>query len=156
MRKLISNSFLVVLVVVSQLTQAQKTSKTDATIATKVATLLSKMTLEEKIAELTQDAPANKRLGIPIMKYSECLHGLWLDNATVYPQAIALGSTWEPQLLQEMTTHIALEARAANLTHCYSPNLDVITGDARYGRVEESYGEDPFLVSRMGDRKSVV
>jgi beta-glucosidase len=150
MRKLILNSFLVFLVIASQQIQAQKPTNSDTAIATKVATLLSKMTLEEKIAELTQDAPANNRLGIPIMKYSECLHGLWLDNATVYPQAIALGSTWEPQLLQEMTTHIALEARAANLTHCYSPNLDVITGDARYGRVEESYGEDPFLVSRMG------
>ena len=134
----------------SQLIYSQKANTTDKAIATKVAALLSKMTLDEKIAELTQDAPANNRLGIPVMKYSECLHGLWLDNATVYPQAIALGSTWEPKLLQEMTTHIALEARAANLTHCYSPNLDVITGDPRYGRVEESYGEDPFLVSRMG------
>ncbi|MDW5288129.1 beta-xylosidase [Formosa sp. PL04] len=116
----------------------------------KVAFLLSEMTLEEKIAELTQDAPTNERLGIPIMNYSECLHGLWLEGATVYPQAIALGGTWDPELLREMTTQIAKEARAANLTHCYSPNLDVISGDARYGRVEESYGEDPYLVSRMG------
>lgn len=130
-------------------TQPAKSGK-DAEIATKVEALLSKMTLEEKIAELTQDAPANERLGIPLMQYSECLHGLWLKGATVYPQAIALGSTWEPELLKEMTTQIAKEARAANLTHCYSPNLDVISGDARYGRVEESYGEDPFLVSRMG------
>ncbi len=122
----------------------------DAEIAQKVEDLLSNMTLEEKIAQLTQDAPTNERLGIPIMLYSECLHGLWLKGATVYPQAIALGSTWEPELLREMTTQIAKEARAANLTHCYSPNLDVISGDARYGRVEESYGEDPYLVSRMG------
>lgn len=119
-------------------------------IDAKVSSLLSKMTLEEKIAELTQDAPANDRLGIPMMNYSECLHGLWLEGATVYPQAIALGATWQPALLREMTTEIAKEARAANLTHCYSPNLDVISGDARYGRVEESYGEDPYLVSRMG------
>ena len=119
-------------------------------IDAKVSSLLSKMTLEEKIAELTQDAPANERLGIPMMNYSECLHGLWLEGATVYPQAIALGATWQPALLREMTTEIAKEARAANLTHCYSPNLDVISGDARYGRVEESYGEDPYLVSRMG------
>ena len=129
---------------------APQKSDADKEISNKVSTLLSKMTLEEKIAELTQDAPANERLGIPIMNYSECLHGLWLEGATVYPQAIALGSTWEPELLREMTTQIALEARAANLTHCYSPNLDVISGDARYGRVEESYGEDPYLVSRMG------
>ncbi len=133
--------------------QSDKTKETDNKqnqTSTKVKTLLSKMTLEEKIAELTQDAPANERLGIPMMRYSECLHGLWLEGATVYPQAIALGSTWEPELIREMTTEIAKEARAANLTHCYSPNLDVISGDARYGRVEESYGEDPYLVSRMG------
>lgn len=123
---------------------------TGSEIPQKVLTLMEQMTLEEKISELTQDAPANERLGIPIMKYSECLHGLWLEGATVYPQAIALGATWEPELLREMTTEIAKEARAANLTHCYSPNLDVISGDARYGRVEESYGEDPYLVSRMG------
>lgn len=125
-------------------------NKQDLEIDNKVAKLLSQMTLEEKVAELTQDAPPNKRLGIPMMRYSECLHGLWLPGATVYPQAIALGSTWDPESIRSMTTAIAKEARAANLTHCYSPNLDVITGDPRYGRVEESYGEDPYLVSRMG------
>jgi beta-glucosidase len=140
---------LLVLVIVSCQNNSTSTSKNDD-IDDKVSSLIGKMTLEEKIAELTQDAPANERLGIPIMKYSECLHGLWLEGATVYPQAIALGSTWDPELLREMTTEIAKEARAANLTHCYSPNLDVISGDARYGRVEESYGEDPYLVSRMG------
>ncbi len=129
--------------------QAKKSNK-DIEMAKKVESLIGQMTLEEKIAELTQDAPANERLGIPMMIYSECLHGLWLPGATVYPQAIALGSTWEPALLREMTTQIAKEARAVNITHCYSPNLDVITGDPRYGRVEESYGEDPYLVSRMG------
>ncbi len=69
---------------------------------------------------------------------------------TVYPQAIACGSTWEPELIKKMASQTALEARALNITHCYSPNLDVISGDPRYGRVEESYGEDPYLVSRMG------
>ncbi len=108
------------------------------------------MTLEEKIDQLTQDAPPNERLGIPMMVYSEALHGLWEDGATNFPQAIALGSTWEPELIKQMTTLIAKEARAANISHCYSPNLDVITGDGRYGRVEESYGEDPHLVSLMG------
>ncbi|WP_200979944.1 beta-xylosidase [Echinicola sp. 20G] len=127
-----------------------KNNKKEETIDQKVSNLVNLMTLEEKIAELTQDAPPNKRLGIPMMQYSECLHGLWLPGATVYPQAIALGSTWDPMAIKEMSTAIAKEARAANLTHCYSPNLDVITGDPRYGRVEESYGEDPYLVSRMG------
>ena len=121
----------------------------DKVIAQNVAALIDQMTLDEKIAELTQDAPANDRLGIPFMKFGEGLHGLWYDGVTVYPQAIACGSTWDPKLIKKMASQTALEARALNITHCYSPNLDVISGDARYGRVEESYGEDPYLVSRM-------
>lgn len=136
-------------------TSNQQTSKEDAEIAKKVESLISEMTLDEKIAEMTQDAPANERLGIPYMKYAEALHGMWLvldyyGNTTVYPQAIAAGSTWEPELVRKMASQTALEARALGVTHCYSPNLDVISGDPRYGRVEESYGEDPYLVSRMG------
>ena len=127
----------------------------DSEIAQKVKQLISEMTLDEKIAEMTQDAPANDRLGIPYMKYGEALHGLWLvldyyGNTTVYPQAVACASTWEPELIKKMASQTALEARALGVTHCYSPNLDVYAGDARYGRVEESYGEDPYLVSRMG------
>ena len=123
---------------------------TDVHITQKVNSLISKMTLEEKISEMTQDAPANDRLGIPFMKFGEGLHGLWYDGVTVYPQAIACGSTWDPELIKKMASQTAREARALNITHCYSPNLDVVSGDARYGRVEESYGEDPYLVSRMG------
>ncbi|GAA4958034.1 beta-xylosidase [Algibacter aquimarinus] len=134
----------------------KETSKSgDSEISKKVEQLISEMTLDEKIAEMTQDAPANDRLGIPYMKYGEALHGLWLvldyyGNTTVYPQAIAAASTWQPELVKKMASQTALEARALGVTHCYSPNLDVISGDPRYGRVEESYGEDPYLVSRMG------
>jgi beta-glucosidase len=142
--------FLLILASIQSCTKSNALSFSDKDLEGKVDKLLKQMTLDEKIAELTQDAPANERLGIPMMRYSECLHGLWLDDATNYPQAIALGSTWEPELLREMTNQIAKEARAVNITHCYSPNLDVISGDPRYGRVEESYGEDPYLVSRMG------
>lgn len=136
-------------------TTSKSTNQEDVEIAEKVEELISKMTLDEKIAEMTQDAPANDRLGIPYMKYGEALHGLWLvldyyGNTTVYPQAIAAGSTWEPELIKKMASQTALEARTLGVTHCYSPNLDVISGDPRYGRVEESYGEDPYLVSRMG------
>ena len=131
------------------------TSQKDSEIASKVENLISQMTLEEKMTEMIQDAPANERLGIPVMKYGEALHGLWLvldyyGNTTVYPQAVACASTWEPELIKKMASQTALEARALGVTHCYSPNLDVYSGDARYGRVEESYGEDPYLVSRMG------
>ena len=115
-----------------------------------VENIVSKMTIDEKIEQMVQDAPYNERLGIPRMMYSECLHGLWLEGATVFPQAIALGSTWNPELIKKMTSYIAKEARSIGVTHCYSPNLDVSIGDARYGRIEESYGEDPYLVSRMG------
>ncbi|XCF05444.1 beta-xylosidase [Tamlana crocina] len=141
--------------VYAQTDSEQLKTKKEAEIEKKVAALLSQMTLEEKIAEMTQDAPANERLGIPVMKYGEALHGLWLvldyyGNTTVYPQAVACASTWEPELIKKMASQTALEARALGVTHCYSPNLDVYAGDARYGRVEESYGEDPYLVSRMG------
>jgi beta-glucosidase len=128
----------------------QKENIAESEISNKVKSLIAQMTLEEKIAELTQDAPANDRLGIPFMKFGEGLHGLWYDGVTVYPQAIACGSTWDPKLIEKMASQTAKEARALNITHCYSPNLDVVSGDARYGRVEESYGEDPYLVSRMG------
>lgn len=135
--------------------KAQTATNKELEIEKKVEQLISKMTLDEKIAEMTQDAPANNRLGIPYMKYGEALHGLWLvldyyGNTTVYPQTIACGSTWEPELIRKMASQTALEARTLGVTHCYSPNLDVYAGDARYGRVEESFGEDPYLVSRMG------
>ncbi|NJB35054.1 beta-xylosidase [Croceivirga sp. JEA036] len=146
-------SILITLLTHSQVDQTADDNASEVDF--KVSNLLNKMTLEEKIAEMTQDAPANERLGIPYMKYAEALHGMWLvldyyGNTTVYPQAIAAGSTWEPKLIKKMASQTALEARALGVTHCYSPNLDVISGDPRYGRVEESYAEDPYLVSRMG------
>ena len=156
MKKIILTCFVTVLLFSCNTKNGtQQVNQEDAEIGQKVDELISEMTLDEKIAEMTQDAPANKRLGIPYMKYGEALHGLWLvldyyGNTTVYPQAIAAASTWQPELVEKMASQTALEARALGVTHCYSPNLDVISGDPRYGRVEESYGEDPYLVSRMG------
>jgi beta-glucosidase len=115
----------------------------------RVENLLGQMTLDEKLAQMTQNVPENKRLGIPIMYWGECLHGLVKEYATQFPQAIALGSTWEPGLIKKIAGYIALEAREAGVTHCFSPTLDIIR-DPRYGRVEECYGEDPLLVSKMG------
>lgn len=149
MNKHILLTFLVA-TVLSCSSRNEKTDKGAQKIDKQVSELLGKMTLEEKINEMTQDAPANERLDIPFMKFGEGLHGLWYDGVTVYPQAIAVASTWEPELTRTMAEQTAKEARALNITHLYSPNLDVISGDARYGRVEESYGEDPYLVSRMG------
>ena len=155
MKKTLFISLLVIGIVTGCQQNKGESSGKDSEISQKVNDLISQMTLEEKIAEMTQDAPANKRLGIPYMKYAEALHGVWLvldyyGNTTVYPQAIAAASTWEPELVEKMASQTALEARALGVTHVYSPNLDVISGDPRYGRVEESYGEDPYLVSRMG------
>lgn len=151
---------IVVIVAILLTACVNKGSKTemsakDQEISKNVESLLSKMTLEEKLAEMTQDAPANERLGIPLMKVAEGLHGIWMihqyhASTTVYPQAIACASSWEPELLKKMAAQTAIEARALGISQCYSPNLDVYSGDPRYGRVEESYGEDPYLVSRMG------
>tara|TARA_R110002051_G_scaffold95649_1_gene165595 strand:- start:28661 stop:30829 length:2169 start_codon:yes stop_codon:yes gene_type:complete len=155
MKKIIFVSILVFSISIGCQSKQDNISIKDKEIANKVKDLVSQMTLEEKIAEMMQDAPVNERLGIPFMKYGEALHGLWLvldyyGNTTVYPQAIAAASTWQPELVKKMASQTAIEARALGVTHCYSPNLDVISGDPRYGRVEESYGEDPYLVSRMG------
>ncbi len=120
------------------------------------------MTLTEKIAQMSNDAPANVRLGIPEMNHGETLHGVVVTEAflrnkglpkgigpTIFPQAIALGSTWDPELIEEVANAIAAEARSLGITHAYAPVIGVAR-DPRFGRSEETYGEDPYLVSRMG------
>ncbi len=89
------------------------------------------------------------RLGIPAIILSECLHGHQSGGATVFPQAIALASTWNPEIVRRMAEVAAKEARAVGATQAFSPNLD-LARDPRWGRVEETYGEDPYLASRMG------
>jgi beta-glucosidase len=89
------------------------------------------------------------RLGIPVLFHEECLHGHVALQATSYPQAIALASTWDPGLLQEVFAATAAEVRAAGAHRCLAPVLD-IARDPRWGRTEETYGEDPYLVSRLG------
>jgi beta-glucosidase len=91
----------------------------------------------------------NTRLGIPIMFHGEALHGSVVKGATSFPQAVALGSTWDPDLLKEMFTTVAQEARATGNVLVLAPVLD-LSRDPRYGRVEEMYSEDPFLVGQLG------
>jgi beta-glucosidase len=91
----------------------------------------------------------NTRLGIPILFHDECLHGHVAPKGTSYPQAIALASTWDPNLLHEVFTATAAEARARGVQQCLAPVLD-LARDPRWGRTEETYGEDPYLVSRLG------
>jgi beta-glucosidase len=112
--------------------------------------LISRMTIEEKTHQLASFFPnANVRLGIPHMQAGEALHGICLPLATSFPQAIALSSTWDPKIIEEMANIIAEESRALGVHHVYSPMLGVAR-DARWGRFEESYGEDPYLISRIG------
>ncbi len=89
------------------------------------------------------------RLGIPAIMHEEGLHGFMAEEGTVFPQAIALASTWNPELIEEIYTQVAKEIRARGVRHVLSPVVDVAR-DARWGRFEETYGEDPYLVSRMG------
>jgi beta-xylosidase len=89
------------------------------------------------------------RLGIPVMFHDECLHGHVAIKGTSYPQAIGLASSWDPELLQEVFTATAAEARARGAQQCLAPVLD-LARDPRWGRTEETYGEDPYLVSRLG------
>jgi beta-glucosidase len=88
-------------------------------------------------------------LGIPIVFHEECLHGDVAPGGTSYPQAIALASTWDPSLVHSVFTATAAEVRARGAEQCLAPVLD-IARDPRWGRTEETYGEDPYLVSRIG------
>ena len=91
----------------------------------------------------------NTRLGIPAIMHEECLNGLMARGATMFPQNIGLASTWEPSLVREITEVIRTQMRAAGLHQGLAPVLDVAR-DPRWGRVEETFGEDPYLVARMG------
>lgn len=88
------------------------------------------------------------RLGIPPMIYSESLHGLMEYGSTSFPQTLALASTWDPALVKRVFSAAGDEAGSRGVGQVYSPDLD-IARDPRWGRTEETYGEDPYLVSRM-------
>ena len=126
--------------------------------------LVSRMTLDEKAAQLEDYATAIPRLGIPdYQTWSEALHGVANSGyATVFPQAIGMAATWDPALVHEEGDIISTEGRAKynqaqregnhrifyGLTF-WSPNINIFR-DPRWGRGQETYGEDPFLTGRMG------
>jgi beta-glucosidase len=89
------------------------------------------------------------RLGIPVVFHEECLHGLAASDATSYPQPIGLASTFNPELVEEIYTAIAEDTRSRGAHHALTPVVDVAR-DPRWGRVEETFGEDPYLVAQMG------
>lgn len=125
--------------------------------------LLSEMTLEEKISQMLFAAPGIERLGIaPYNWWNECLHGLGRAGAaTVFPQSIGLAATWNPELMNQIATVISDEARAkhheakrhgmhniyAGLTF-WTPTINIFR-DPRWGRGQETYGEDPYLTADL-------
>src|ERR1700727_2766654 len=130
----------------------------------RVAALVGKMTLEEKVAQMQNDASAIPRLNVPAYNWwSEGLHGIARSGyATVFPQAIGLAATWDVPLIHQVGDTISTEARAKNGEalregnhsiyyglDIWSPNINIFR-DPRWGRGQETYGEDPFLTSRLG------
>ncbi len=89
------------------------------------------------------------RLGIPIIAFDEALHGLVRPGATVFPQAIALAATWDTAMVGSVANAIAIETKNRGIRQILSPVVN-IARDVRWGRVEETYGEDPYLTSRLG------
>ncbi|HWF98005.1 MAG TPA: glycoside hydrolase family 3 N-terminal domain-containing protein [Steroidobacteraceae bacterium] len=89
------------------------------------------------------------RLGIPTLFHGEGLHGYMARDATSFPQAIALGSTWDPGLITQVYTVVAREARARGVQLLLTPVIN-LGRDPRWGRIEETFGEDPYIASRMG------
>lgn len=163
---------------------AQTYKDPKAPVQQRVADLLKRMTLEEKVGQMSmsslseaknskiafgvlespftnvkdvalKSAAAKKysreqtRLGIPPIQIGECLHGQLAAGATTFPQAIAQGSTWNPALIEQMGQAIAYEASTSGVDQALSPLFDLIR-DARYGRVEECFAEDPYLVGQLG------
>ena len=138
----------------------------------RAADLVSRMTLEEKVLQMQNSAPAIPRLGVGVFNYwNEALHGVASGRATVFPEPVGMGATFDPDLVHRVADGISTEARAkyheaqrrppipevppgnspgriAWLTY-WSPNINIFR-DPRWGRGQETYGEDPFLTSRMG------
>lgn len=133
-------------------------------LAVRLDDLISRLTLDEKMAQLVYNSPAIDRLGIPAYAWgNECLHGVaYAGVATVFPQAIGMGASWDPDLVHTVAEAISDEARAKyhealrehrqrkyyGLTF-FSPNVNIFR-DPRWGRGQETYGEDPYLTARLG------
>jgi beta-glucosidase len=130
----------------------------------RIKDLISRMTIEEKVSQLSYESPAIERLGIPEYNWwNECLHGVARAGfATVFPQAIALAATFDEAFIRQVASAISDEARAKyneavkmgnrkqywGLTF-WSPNINIFR-DPRWGRGQETYGEDPYLTGRIG------
>ncbi len=133
-------------------------------LGVRIADLISRMTLEEKVSQMLYNSPAIERLGIPEYNWwNECLHGVArAGRATVFPQAIGMAATFDEDLIYRVSSAISDEARAMHhaavrkgnrlqyggLTF-WTPNINIFR-DPRWGRGQETYGEDPFLTGTLG------
>ena len=146
--------------------QAQIWKDAAQPIEARVRDLVSRLTLEEKASQILANPPAIPRLGIPAYSHrNECLHGVGdAGIATVFPQAIGMAATWDVPLIQQEADVISTEGRAKHNDYVaahdgntgehfglnfYSPNLNIVR-DPRWGRGQETYGEDPFLTAQLG------
>ena len=126
--------------------------------------LLQRLTLEEKASLMMNESPAIKRLGVPRFEWwNEALHGVGRNGfATVFPITTGMAASWDDQLVEQVFTAVSDEARAKNTLarrngtlkkyaglSFWTPNINLFR-DPRWGRGQETYGEDPFLTSRMG------
>ena len=130
----------------------------------RIEDLINRFTLEEKSWQMMHNSPAVERLGIPEYNWwNEALHGIGRSGvATVFPQAIGMGATFDEELILEVATAISDEARATHNTAVangyrrqysgltfWTPNINIFR-DPRWGRGQETYGEDPYLTSQLG------
>lgn len=102
----------------------------------------------ERINAIQRYFADQTRLGIPIIPFEEAVHGLMRPGATVFPQAIALAASWDSDLMARVAAAIARETHSRGIRQVLSPVVN-IAGDVRWGRVEETYGEDPYLAAAM-------
>lgn len=142
-----------------------KFQNANLSIEKRVSDLVSRMTLEEKVGQMMNNAPAIERLGIPAYNWwNEGLHGVARSpyHTTSYPQAIGMAATWDAESMQKMADYTSTEGRAifndsnrkgkvsiyCGLTY-WTPNINIFR-DPRWGRGQETYGEDPYLTATMG------
>jgi len=100
----------------------------------------------EAVIALQEAVTSRSRFGIPAFIFEECLHGLLATGATQFPQAMTMACSFNPDLVEDVFKATAAEARARGSQACFSPNIDVCT-DPRWGRAEETWGEDPYVIS---------
>jgi beta-glucosidase len=114
-----------------------------------VATALPPREIAAFTNEIQRFLIENTRLGIPALIHEECLSGFMVKEATIFPQIIGIASAWDPEMVEKMTSIIRTQMRAVGMHQGLGPVLDVAR-DPRWGRVEETFGEDPYLIAKMG------